>query len=511
MASRDLAGLLTGISGAQRPNPNQGSDEWRMAFGAQQAQNLGNAVGNVPTMFGGKRNVNPQEAIQIGMGKLDQGNIEDLKTLARMQQMRGDLEGAARTAAKIQAMQEKEAAKTKEEQKNLLIGNVITKEFGGKRPDLTAAAAAGFMSLSDIPLFKEDPEAWAPLYLTTQDKGSVGNVVLVGGKIIYNGNEIQPEDMQKYGYSITKTFVKKPSEGYSTTINTGDKIEAVQYKIDAEAAAAAVVEADGNFSQYLPVIDNMLAVAGNAEFGATTAFFAEANNVVTSLMKQFDMTPTGDVGDTDKSATKFFNANSKLLKQRLLEATKGSISNMENTEITKNTANTTQPKQVALALLNSQRAALTSSADKAAARDVYLRANKNTGGFTEAWRAYVEDFPRTAGYYVSGTGDNARVVNNFEMVEGNFGLFDELYSHQTDSTKRREGVVFVDKNGETDSLKNMKKTYAKAQLEKIMADNNNSSGKPTEAEIANSERKVRTQFGSYLKMQLDSGAIKVVK
>ena len=110
MASRDLAGLLTGISGAQRPNPNMGSDEWRMAFGGQQAQNLGNAVGNVPTMFGGERNVNPQEAIQIGMGKLDQGNIEDLKTLARMQQMRGDLEGAARTAAKIQAMQDKEAS-----------------------------------------------------------------------------------------------------------------------------------------------------------------------------------------------------------------------------------------------------------------------------------------------------------------------------------------------------------------------------------------------------------------
>ena len=104
MASQDLAGLLTGISGTQRPNPNQGSDEWRMAFGAQQAQNLGNAVGNVPTMFGEGRNVNPQEAIQIGMGKLDQNNIEDLKTLARMQQMRGDLEGAARTAARIQEL-----------------------------------------------------------------------------------------------------------------------------------------------------------------------------------------------------------------------------------------------------------------------------------------------------------------------------------------------------------------------------------------------------------------------
>jgi hypothetical protein len=117
MASRDLAGLLTGISGTQRPNPNQGSDAWRMAFGAQQAQNLGNAVGNIPTMFGEARNVNPQEAIQIGMGKLDQGDIEHLKTLARMQQMRDDLEGAARTAAKIQAMQAAGPAAAKEERR----------------------------------------------------------------------------------------------------------------------------------------------------------------------------------------------------------------------------------------------------------------------------------------------------------------------------------------------------------------------------------------------------------
>ena len=70
MASRDLAGLLTGISGTQRPNPNQGSDEWRMAFGAQQAQNLGNTVGDIGGMLSGKRSLNPQEAIQIGASKL---------------------------------------------------------------------------------------------------------------------------------------------------------------------------------------------------------------------------------------------------------------------------------------------------------------------------------------------------------------------------------------------------------------------------------------------------------
>ena len=504
----DLAGMLTGVS-KQPIDPRLNMQQQQLALGANATKMMQGGMESMRRSAGGEAPVAQQ--LQMAMSKLDLQNPDDLRKLISIQMATGDTVGAAKTASMLQAMQEKEAATTKKKQKDLFIGNVIAKEFGGDRPDLTAAAANGFMSLSDIPLFKKDPEAYAPLYLTTQNNGSIGNVVLAAGKVIHNGNEISQEDMEKYGYTITKSFVRKPSEGDSTTINTGDKIEVVQYKIDAEAAAKAVVEADGNLSQYLPVIDNMLAVAGNAEFGATTAFFAEANNVVTSLMKQFDMTPTGDVGDTDVSATKFFNANSKLLKQRLLEATKGSISNLENTEITKNTANTTQPKQVALALLNSQRAALTSSADKAAARDVYLRANKNTGGFTAAWRSYVEDFPRTAGYYVSGTGDNAQVVNNFEMVEGNFGLFDELYSHQTDSTKRREGVMFVDKNSETDSLKNMKKTYAKAQLDKIMADNNNNSGKPTAAEIANSERKVRRQYGSYLKMQLDSGAIKVLK
>lgn len=80
MASRDLAGLLTGISGTQRPNPNQGSDEWRMAFGAQQAQNLGNAVGDIGGMFSGKRSLNPQEAIQIGAGELAKQKKEQIVT-----------------------------------------------------------------------------------------------------------------------------------------------------------------------------------------------------------------------------------------------------------------------------------------------------------------------------------------------------------------------------------------------------------------------------------------------
>ena len=100
MARQDIANMLTGMGGGStRPNPNMSSSDWRMAFGAQQAQGLMNAAGTTT----------PQEAIQMGIGKLDLGTVKGLQTLGQMQQIRGDIEGAAKTASQIKAMQEKEA------------------------------------------------------------------------------------------------------------------------------------------------------------------------------------------------------------------------------------------------------------------------------------------------------------------------------------------------------------------------------------------------------------------
>jgi hypothetical protein len=67
-----------------------------MAFGAQQGQNLSNAVGTP----------SPEQAIQMGMGQLDLTSVKGLTTLAEMQQLRGDMAGAAKTASKIQAMRQ---------------------------------------------------------------------------------------------------------------------------------------------------------------------------------------------------------------------------------------------------------------------------------------------------------------------------------------------------------------------------------------------------------------------
>ena len=99
MARQDIANMLTGMGGAgNRPNPNMSSSDWRMAFGAQQAQGLMNAAGTTT----------PQEAIQMGIGKLDLESVKGLQTLAQMQQIRGDMAGAAQTVSQIKAMQQKE-------------------------------------------------------------------------------------------------------------------------------------------------------------------------------------------------------------------------------------------------------------------------------------------------------------------------------------------------------------------------------------------------------------------
>ena len=98
MARQDIANMLTGMGGGStRPNPNMSSSDWRMAFGAQQAQGLMNAAGTTT----------PQEAIQMGIGKLDLGTVKGLQTLGQMQQIRGDTEAAAKTASQIEAMKQK--------------------------------------------------------------------------------------------------------------------------------------------------------------------------------------------------------------------------------------------------------------------------------------------------------------------------------------------------------------------------------------------------------------------
>jgi len=107
--ANDLVGLLTGISNTQQPmqpmQPIAGTSGFAGMFGAQQAQGLASGLGRIARQ-GAPSN---QERMQEAVSKLDLGSIDGLTTLAKLQQIQGDLTGAAQTAAKIKQLQEQKS------------------------------------------------------------------------------------------------------------------------------------------------------------------------------------------------------------------------------------------------------------------------------------------------------------------------------------------------------------------------------------------------------------------
>ena len=105
--ARDIAGFLTGIESTQQPvQPIPGTPGFRGQFGAARAQGLGAGIGGL--MRGGAPST--QERIQGAISQLDLNNPDDLATLAKVQQARGDLAGAAQTLAKSNRLQQEQAS-----------------------------------------------------------------------------------------------------------------------------------------------------------------------------------------------------------------------------------------------------------------------------------------------------------------------------------------------------------------------------------------------------------------
>jgi hypothetical protein len=105
--ARDIAGLLTGISSTQQPVQQAvpGTPGFRGQFGAARAQGLGAGLGGL--MRRGAPST--QEQIQGAISQLDVTNVDDLTKLAKVQLAAGDTAGAARIAAQINAIKEKQA------------------------------------------------------------------------------------------------------------------------------------------------------------------------------------------------------------------------------------------------------------------------------------------------------------------------------------------------------------------------------------------------------------------
>ena len=116
--ARDIAGLLTGISSTQQPVQQAvpGSPNFYGEFMAARGRGLQQGLGGL--LRGGEPST--QERIQGALSQLDLNNPDDLATLAKVQQARGDLAGAAQTASKIEALRERERLIKENEEKKLL-------------------------------------------------------------------------------------------------------------------------------------------------------------------------------------------------------------------------------------------------------------------------------------------------------------------------------------------------------------------------------------------------------
>lgn len=124
--ARDLVGLLTGIEDTQNPMAIPGSKNFYGQFMANRNRAVQEGLGRL--MRGGEPSA--QEKRQEAMGQLDLTKVEDLAKLAKIQQVRGDLAGAAQTAAKIRAIKqaEVEEARAKAQETRAVAAEIRAQE-----------------------------------------------------------------------------------------------------------------------------------------------------------------------------------------------------------------------------------------------------------------------------------------------------------------------------------------------------------------------------------------------
>jgi len=117
MARTDIAGLLTGIP-SRGIDPNMSPQAQQIALAQQAAKGLQSGARGLMASVSGKPDATAmeratnrasiEERLQAGMSQLDLTKVEDLLKLAKIQQARGDLAGAAQTTARIQQIKQLE-------------------------------------------------------------------------------------------------------------------------------------------------------------------------------------------------------------------------------------------------------------------------------------------------------------------------------------------------------------------------------------------------------------------
>ena len=153
--ANDLVGLLTGISGTQQPmQPIAGTPGFAGMFGAQQAQGLASGLGRIARQ-GAPSN---QERMQEAVSKLDLGSVDGLSTFAKLQQIQGDLTGAAQTVAKVKQLREQVNLSKQQEAQRSSLADFLELEYGDKGGALRTAVMTGAINAGNVDKFIKEEE-----------------------------------------------------------------------------------------------------------------------------------------------------------------------------------------------------------------------------------------------------------------------------------------------------------------------------------------------------------------
>ena len=483
MAKLDLTGLMTGLPTDQDLR-TQGQARAAQIQGGGLGSNLARGIASrapqreemmrqgLGGMFGVDTRTGDQQQtarMQQALSGLNLDTPEGLMQLAKIQQSTGDMAGAAQSIAAARAL-------TEEKRVSALRGTQQV-ALGETRAQIAAQlrSIGGFDKVADA---------------VEKEQGSGSQKALDGAvKIITN-------------------LAQKPSEKNILTPDEQFTLfrKETQFKADVETVSTASDKAAERFDQYGPILSQMNEITSSVNFGTGSTTLAEINNTLYSLGTKIglELEPL----DPNASATATYDSLSKRLKAMLLEAQKGAISNLENAEITKNTANPNMSSNQAQALVNFTAAGLDSNINRTNSQRTWLDDKGSLSGFNAAWKQYVEDFPRTAGFLVDedpNTGEKT-VVANFEPVKENMQLFDALYKKSNGKSP-----VFVDDTGKGKTLKTIKEEIRNDQLAQLKSNSNNPNWKPTKAQLNLIELNTRRNVGKLINLRLANKTLQVTQ
>lgn len=396
------------------------------------------------------------------------------------------------------------------------ILQIVRKYSPEKEAQVTAAMSQNNKLLA---LQKEKAKADMKIqYLVDPVTQTTKGNVFQRGSQLFNADmepiDLEAETVDK-GWILADNYVKPPSAG--TTIRTGKSAEEIKAELEGEMTLARFKDQSKDlvargkltkesYDKFMPVLttlEQLEASGAVGEGGAGSAFFADAANAMTTAMQIIDPTFKAPVGASSKIQ---YESVAKLYKSKMTEMTKGAISDRENKEHNKYTTSINMPKAVRQSKINIDKATLESAMNKQSAEEQWFEKHKTTTGFNNAWERYTKDFPRTAGatlrnVTVDGKTEK-KLVDNFEIVEDNMGLFDRLYLDK----KTSGSPVFTDGEKRL-SLQQVKDELYQKKLEALMTSQSTTTA--TEIMKQDAEKFVRKNIGTAVSRQLDIGGWRV--